>query len=106
MAQLGNLYVPNILRTPTKSCLTKCHAKKFEEFHQNEQQSSSLAFKNNTSRRSVISIASIALLTQIGTNNASLAEEENQLWLDGPLPGLRPAENSKYILCLSSFKSV
>ncbi|XP_021725952.1 photosynthetic NDH subunit of lumenal location 3, chloroplastic-like isoform X2 [Chenopodium quinoa] len=94
MAQLGNLYgiteslpaaIPNVpynLRAPTKkSCNIICHAKKIEDFHQ------------NTSRRSVISIASIALFTQLGTNNASLAEEENRLWLDYPLPGLRPAEN-------------
>ncbi|XP_021758788.1 photosynthetic NDH subunit of lumenal location 3, chloroplastic-like [Chenopodium quinoa] len=99
MAQLGNLYgvteslpaaipkVPYILRAPTKkSCNIICHAKKLEDSHQ------------NTSRRSVISIASIALLSQLGTNNASLAEEENKLWLDYPypLPGLRPAENKIY----------
>lgn len=103
MAQLGNLYgvieslpaaipkVPNFLRTSTKTCKVISQAKNLEAFHQNEQQCPSLAFKN-TSRRSVIGIASIALLSQLGTN-ASLAEEQNQLWLTGPLPGLPPAEN-------------
>ncbi|KMS98530.1 hypothetical protein BVRB_4g092210 [Beta vulgaris subsp. vulgaris] len=106
MARLANLYgvteslpaaipkTPNIQRTPSKSCrIIKCQAKMFENFDQFEQQCSSLALKNTT-RRSVLGIASIALLAQLDTNNNdSLAVEENQLWLTGPLPGLPPAEN-------------
>ncbi|KAL2943884.1 Photosynthetic NDH subunit of lumenal location 3 chloroplastic [Bienertia sinuspersici] len=98
MARLANLHgfsesltiaipkVPNIQRTCTKSCKIKCQIKKLEKF---EQQYSSLA---TTRRRSIIGIASIAILAHFGTNS-SVAEEQSQWWLTYPLPGYPPPEN-------------
>ncbi|XP_057540427.1 photosynthetic NDH subunit of lumenal location 3, chloroplastic [Amaranthus tricolor] len=104
-AQMANLYgvteslptaipkVPNLQRNYPKSYKIKCQSKNTEEIHQNEQQSSSMGYNNTLrSRRTVLGIASIGILTQFGVN-PSLAFNQDELWLTGPLPGLPPAEN-------------
>ena len=111
-AQMANLYgvteslptaipkVPNLQRNYPKSYKIKCQSKNIEEIHQNEQQSSSMGYNNTLrSRRTVLGIASIGILTQFGVN-PSLAFNQDELWLTGPLPGLPPAENSKYLLSM------
>ncbi|KAK9674383.1 hypothetical protein RND81_12G229200 [Saponaria officinalis] len=100
MATLSNLhgiietlpFIPNlqnIQKRPTKSCKFQCHAKNLDDFDSNVQ----CVLPSNTTRRSLLGIASITLLAQFDAKT-SLAEEGNGLWLDGPLPGLPPLQNT------------
>ncbi|CAO2833490.1 unnamed protein product [Amaranthus hypochondriacus] len=70
--------VPNLQRKYPKSYKIKCQSKNIEEIHE--------------SRRTVLGIASIGILTQFGVN-PSLAFNQDELWLTGPLPGLPPPQN-------------